>query len=251
VQTEVVHAVVMRETRTRFGAHRLGYLWALIEPIIIILTFYGLGRLANRTAPPGMDIYTFITTGLVPYNLFASCVGRVAESINGNKALLYYPHVQPLDLAIARCLLEAVTLTAVFMVLMGIHALYRQELVFDSLVLTLFGLTLAALLGAVVGLVFCCLGQISNVVDRVRGPLLRPLFWISGVFFTAEVVPGHLRGAALKNPVLHTVELVRAGWFTSYSAGHADPGYVLAWIVVLGLVGLVLERVVRRRIELS
>lgn len=251
VQAEVVYALVLRETRTRFGLHKLGYLWALIEPILIILMFWGLAELSHRSAPPGMDVFSFLATGLVPYTLFSSSVGRVAESINANRALLYYPPVRPLDLVLARGALEGATHCAVFLVLMGSHGLVRQELSVDSLLDTLFGLVLASLLGTATGLVFCCLGQLSPTVDRVRGPLLRPLFWVSGIFFTVDWIPEHLRTPALRNPVLHTTELVRAGWFASYGGEHVDVGYVLGWIVALSCVGLALERAVRKRIELS
>lgn len=251
LQVEVVHALVLRETRTRFGDHKLGYLWALLEPILIIFTLYGLFHLAGRATPPGMDIFGFIATGLVPYHLFAASARQVAESINGNRALLYYPPVQPIDLALARAVLEAATYLTVFVVLMGGHALVLQNLEIDDLLTVLCGFALASLLGASMGLVFCCLGQISNAVDRARGPLLRPLFWISGIFFTAESLPGHIRGPALLNPVFHCVELVRAGWYPTYGAQHADAGYVLAWIGVLAVIGLLLERVIRRRIEVT
>ncbi len=251
VQAEVVHAIILRETRTRFGAQRLGYLWAIIEPVLVILTFYGLFRLAGRTAPAGMDVWSFVATGLVPYRLFASSAGRVAEAVNGNKAVLYYPQVLPLDLAIARGVLEAATFAAVFALLMGGHALWSGSFAVDSMLVTLAGLGLAALLGATLGLVFCALGQIWPTVDRARGPLLRPLFWVSGVFFTAAALPDHVRRIFSWNPVFHTVELVRAGWFEGYGAEHADPVYALRWILGLALAGLLLERRVRRRIELT
>lgn len=251
LQVEVVHALVLRETRTRFGAHKAGYLWALVEPILVILTFHGLFTLAGRHTPPGMDIFAFIATGFVPYQLFAASARQVAESINGNRALLYYAPVQPIDLAIARTVLEAATYLCVFAVLLGGHALVVAKLEVDDLLTVLSGFALASLLGASLGLVFCGLGQISNAIDRARGPLLRPLFWISGIFFTAESLSGSLRGLALKNPVFHAVELVRAGWFRTYGDEHADPWYVLAWIGALAAGGLLLERTVRQRIEVK
>ena len=30
VQLQVIHALIMREIKTRFGTHRLGYVWALL-----------------------------------------------------------------------------------------------------------------------------------------------------------------------------------------------------------------------------
>jgi capsular polysaccharide transport system permease protein len=251
IQSEVVFAVILRETRTRFGRNKLGYLWALLEPTIMIVTFHVFYRLANRTAPVGMDLFSFIATGVVPYTLFMNSVTRVAESVNSNKALLFYPQVQPLDLAIARSLLEAATFAAVFILLLGGHAIITKDLEIDEPLRVIFGMGLVSLLGSSLGLVFCGLQQFSTVAERARGPMLRPLFWISGIFFTVESLPESVRGVMMTNPLLHCTELVRDGWFESYSDTHTDVFYVLAWVLGLMVVGLVLERAVRRRIELS
>jgi capsular polysaccharide transport system permease protein len=229
----------------------MGYLWALLEPLLMIVTFFTFYAVAGRKAPSGFDNWTFLTSAIVPYNLFTHSVNRVAESIHGNKPLLFYPHVFPLDLAIARALLEGATQTGVFIVLILLHALHEQELVIHQPLLVVYGFGLAALLGSSLGLVFCALGQLSNLVDRARGPLLRPLFWASGIFFTAASLSERVRKAVLWNPVLHCIELVRAGVFPTYENDYARPSYVLVWCFAFGVIGLSLERVVRARIELT
>ena len=113
------------------------------------------------------------------------------------------------------------------------------------------GIALAALLGASLGLTLCMLGVLSNVVERLRGPILRPLFWISAIFYTLDDVPADVRDLMLYNPIVHVIEIVRDGWFPEYTAKHADPLYVVWFILGFGLLGLLLERVVRRKIELS
>jgi len=251
VQAEVVHAIILRETRTRFGAYRIGYLWAIADPVIVILTFFGFFQLVSRPAPPGMDMFTFLATGLITYRLFSSCAQQVGEAINGNRALLFYPRVLPIDLAVARWIFELVTYSSVFLVLMGCHALYFQQLNIDSPLLVIAGFMLASLLGTSVGLVFCSLGVLWQSVDRARGALLRPFFWISGVFFTVAMLPVDVQPLAQLNPVVHATELVRAGWFPRYGAEYADPVYLIRWILGFTLAGLILERVVRRRIELT
>jgi capsular polysaccharide transport system permease protein len=250
-QVEVVWALVLRETRTRFGKNQLGYLWALFEPLLMIGTFYVLFTVAGRSPGAGMDVYTFVATGFVPYLMFRSTADRIAASIDSNRGLLFYPHVQPLDLVAARGALEMGTYLAVFALLMGVHALFHQQLVVDDVLLVLLGFSLAWGLGVGLGLVFSALGVISSAVDRTRGALLRPFFWASGIFFTANELPGGAREVLLYNPVLHAVELVRGGWFDDYTLRYADPLYVVKWIFALVLLGLVLERVVRRRIEVS
>jgi capsular polysaccharide transport system permease protein len=198
-----------------------------------------------------MDLFSFIATGVVPYTLFSSSVRRVAEAINGNKSLLYYPQVRPIDLVMARSALEAATFSAVFLLLLGGRALYVQELQVESPLHVIAGMATASLLGTGFGMIFCALGQIAPSVDRARGPLMRPRFWISGIFFTAEMVPEAMRDVALANPVLHATELVRAGWFHDYSARHVELGYVAAWLLALLFAGLLLERAVRRKIEMA
>ena len=251
-QVDVVGALVLRETRTRFGAHQLGYLWAIIEPALWIGTFYILFSFANRQAPEGMDVISFLLTGLIPYELFSKTAGQVSSSISSNKALLFYPQVRPLDLAISRSVLELATSIAVFLTFVVGLALVDQRWpsIGDPLV-TLLGFMAAAGLGAGVGLIFCALGVSSKIVDRVRGPLLRPLFWCSGVFFTANGLPSNVREVLLYNPVFHAIDLVRHGWFPSYYAHHVDVEYLLMWLLCLMLLGLLLERIVRRKIEVT
>ncbi|MBA2544166.1 MAG: ABC transporter permease [Deltaproteobacteria bacterium] len=245
-------ALVLRETRTRFGRNRLGYLWALIEPIVITFTFYGVLVLAGRGHPPaGMSLFAFIATGVLPYTLFSNTIMRVADAINSNKALLYYPQVRPIELVISRAALEAATFIAVFVLMMSAEALISQRLELEDPLLVIGGLLAASALGTGLGLVFCALGQVSTLADRVRGPLMRPLFWISGIFFTVGSLPDNAREAVLWNPMMHVTELVRAGWFPGHDANYFDLGYVLWWIGGLTLVGLILERWVRRRIDLT
>lgn len=250
-QFEVVHALAIRETRTRYGAHRLGYFWAVVEPALFILTFFLVFEVAGREAPVGMSVFTFLATGVLPYLLFAKTTEQVANAINGNKALLFYPQVSPLDLVIARVFLEFVTYFVVFAVLMTIESLYEQRFIVDDPLLVVGGFFLASLLGTGLGLLFCGLAQFSNVVDRARGPIMRPFFWVSGIFFTATTLPLEARSLLLHNPVLHATELTRAGWFTRYEPTFADFSYAVSWALGLLLVGLVLERVVRRRIQVT
>lgn len=252
IQLQVVHALVLRETRTKFGEHQLGYLWAVLEPVFWIGTFWGMYVVIGRPVSPGLDDAGFLTTGILTYELFANNVSRIGEAINGNKPLLFYPQVQPIDLVWARAALETATIGAVFVLMVGSTAFYRGEWpTVDNLLLVLEGLFLAALLGTALGLLLCMLGEMFPTVERLRGPVLRPLFWISGLFFTLDEVPASTHDALLLNPVLHALELVRDGWYLEYESPRASPFYVLCFALAFMVAGLLLERIVRRRIELS
>jgi capsular polysaccharide transport system permease protein len=97
----------------------------------------------------------------------------------------------------------------------------------------------------------CALSVFTSSADRIVGPFMRPLFWVSGIFFTANALPTNYLSFLIYNPVLHIVEIVRDGWYVGYTAKHASFWYPSSFILMLSFFGLTLERVARRRLELA
>jgi tetratricopeptide (TPR) repeat protein len=84
-QCRVVHALIIRETRTRFGDSTLGYGWALIEPLLHILMLSLVFAVLMHGRPPiGTQFFIFYYTGIIPYHLFvhsrADGYHRIAKS---------------------------------------------------------------------------------------------------------------------------------------------------------------------------
>lgn len=88
-QLNVIWALTLRETRTRFGQYQLGYLWAFVEPIVWILSFYLIFALVDRPSPRGMSLFGFLATGMITYELFSKTAEKVSLAINVNRALLF------------------------------------------------------------------------------------------------------------------------------------------------------------------
>lgn len=250
-QLQVVHALLLRETKTRFGKNQLGYVWALVQPLLWVGTFALMYYAFGRLAPPGMSVLAFLTTGIIPFSMFKETSTRSLSAIDGNRGLLFYPQVRPLDLVLARIALETVTQLAVFAIIMLGIAIYEGPSAIDSALRTLGGLLLAAALGGAFGLLCCGLGVFSRSVERIFPAIMRVLFWVSAIFHPVDSLPPNVRDIFLLNPVTHVVELVRDGWFPGYDGRHVDVPFVLTWVLVMLFFGLSLERVARRRLELT
>lgn len=250
-QLNVVYALLLRETKTRFGKNQLGYLWALGQPILYIAMFAGLYHLIGRLVPPGMSVIAFLTTGIVPFSLFRETATRCVSAIASNKGLLFYPQVRPLDLVLARAVLEGATHVIVMAVLLGAMALYDGLPRVESVLEVLAGLGLASALGFSLGLVCCGLSVYSPTVDRLFPVVTRVLFWTAALFHPLESLPKKMRDIFMLNPLTHAIELVRDGWFPGYGARHVDVWYPMAWVLVLLFFGLSLERTARRSLELT
>jgi len=198
-----------------------------------------------------MDIIGFITTGLIPYLAFRKTFDHGSKAIKANRNLLYYPQVRPLDLVAARIILEMATLSIVFVGLMTVSVYLQRQFIFGDLLMVLVGLSLAGSLGSAIGLFASTMGAYTTVLERILPMIMRPLFWLSGIFYTANELPLYVREILLWNPVAHAVEMVRGGWFQSYHAIHADPIYVLSWVLGVGYLGLLIERLARKRMRLT
>jgi tetratricopeptide (TPR) repeat protein len=72
-QCRVIQALIIRETRTRFGDSKLGYGWALLEPILHITLLSAVFSLMMQGRPPiGAHFFIFYFTGLIPYYMFVN-----------------------------------------------------------------------------------------------------------------------------------------------------------------------------------
>ena len=56
VQWEVISAMVLRETLTRYGGSRIGYAWALVRPMATIGLFLFMFFLGRTRPMAGMDV---------------------------------------------------------------------------------------------------------------------------------------------------------------------------------------------------
>jgi len=218
---------------------------------MLIATFAVAYRVLGRTTPGRMPIVPFLTTGFLPYLLFRESSARGMLAIEANRGLLFYPQVRPLDLIVARSSLELATNLLAFTLIVACYGAYTGNLEISDPLQVLLGLGLAAALGSVLGLLLCAASVYSNSVERLHGPLIRPLFWFSGLMYPTAQLPMKYRDILTYNPILHCVELTRAGYFQGYRADYVSPMYPLMWIACLGFLGLALERAARRRLVLS
>ena len=243
----VVHALVIREFKTRFGHFHFGYLWALAEPVAHVALLSVIFGLRSRTAPEGIDFPVFLATGLIPFLLFRRMVTRGMSTVEGNRALFSYRQVKPLDTLIARAVLEIVIYSVVFVVfLAGTGWLGFDAAVQDPLGVMAIFITLG-LFGLGLGALACVLVTFFPDATQIIPLIMRPLYFISGIFFSIDRIPAEYRDYLMWNPVLHAIELIRESYFQRIDTAYGDPLYLI-WFAAGSLsLGLLTFHVFRFR----
>ena len=82
------------------------------------------------------------------------------------------------------------------------------------------------MLGGGLGMIIC-VGQLRfPELGKIVPLLTRPLFFISGLFFSLNDIPSQYHHYLLWNPILHAIELIRNACYPGYNADSLSMGYL-------------------------
>lgn len=235
-----VLALVLREMSTAFGRSMGGYLWAILEPAAGIALLTMAFSLVFRAPPIGNSFPVFYATGLLPFLLYTDIAGKVAQSIRFSRQLLFYPRLTFVDAIIARFLLNFFTQIMVFAILMTGLLAFNHGAVIVDLPAVILALVMAASLALGIGTINCYLFLSFPSWERIWMILNRPMFLISGIFFTFESVPREYREYLWFNPLVHVIGQSRSGFFPTYEAAYVSATYVFAIALISLTTGLLL-----------
>ena len=223
----VLTALVLREMGTKFGRSSGGYFWALAEPLGGIVLLAIAFSLALRSPPLGTSFMLFYATGMIPFSLFRTMSGGVAGAIKTNRGLLAYPVVTALDAVLAKFVLNFMTITLVSIILFtGIILGFGLHVNLD-LGAVVLAVAMAGILGLGIGTLNCVLFGFYPTWKNVWTILNRPLFILSGIFFTFEMVPKAFQAVLWWNPIVHIIGVMRSGFYGTYEAAYVSLPYVL------------------------
>jgi capsular polysaccharide transport system permease protein len=238
----------MRDVKSRYGGRRLGFLWALLEPLMMIGVFIGLFHLMGRSTQGGIPAPLFFVAAFAPFFMFRDIFSNVMMCIKGTNPLLMFPQVARTDIILSSVIVDILVSLTVFLVLILGCVLLGFEFTVDQPLQILYALALLIALGTGLGLILGALTIRYEFVSSFAQALLgRPLFLTSGLFFTVDVIPAQARDYLLFNPVLHGIEAVRSAMFTQFESRYADTSYMLFFAVVMLAFGLMLMNFFERQ----
>lgn len=256
VLRDVVFALFIRELKTRFGVYRLGLIWAFLEPVVFVLLMSGIRSLSRSGHLFGGEAHTipyplFFMLGYVPYQLFSHLLTQSAAAVQANMGLFNHRQVRPIDTLLARSLLEMLTYSMVILIFMLFFWWLDFKVTISTPLQLISAYILLVMLGASIGMIVC-VGQMRFPELGKAIPLLtRPLFFISGLFFSLNDIPSQYHSYLLWNPILHAIELVRNACYTGYQADSVSIGYLAIWVLATSFFGLALYRLDWKRMVAS
>ena len=242
-------ALILREVHTLYGSSRLGYLWAVIQTMFGIGIFWGIREIAGARAPHGMSVLMFLLAGFGLWATFSETLTKCMSAVSGNKALLTFPQVTPLDLMLSRTVVVWGTQLSSGCVITGIAAFCGSSLYVSDWTGLFAAFFRTPLLGLGCGMLCASLAVFWPTLEKIVPMILRILFFASGIFFSVSMFPKNIADILLLNPVMQLIELLRQSLSRGYVAPTYDYLYIVAFCVVSLCLGGLLERYARKRAE--
>ena len=248
VMGRVIYALVLRESRTRYGRNAFGFVWAFLGPLAWVALYVIFRVWMNDRHPPfGQSIYIWAASGILVYKLYSSIAGRLTGSISSNRQLLAYPIVNVTDTMIARAVLETATMLVVLIFVWvvlkqieDIRIIHHPETVMIAIATTIcLGYALGSFNGVLAGL-FPTWGNIWGLMGM-------PIFITSGALFVPSQLPPTVLEILAWHPVLNCIEWMRNGIFLNYTP-VLDRQYIWSFIVFFLFAAFLMERLCRRQL---
>lgn len=226
----VLRALFLRELQTRYGRYNIGFMWVVIEPLILasIVTSIHWFKRGSFIEAGGFDPYAFTVTGYTLLIIFRSNFGRSSGALQDAMTLLYHRQITAVDVMVARFTTDTLGALGAYTLLMGVgilvglaefphRPLYLFLAVFEISVWS-FGLSMAV----------AAYTHKYHFLHNFVPPISYFSFPLSGAFFTMTFLPMWARDIMVWNPMAVMFETARYGQFEMASPDYIYTGYVIA-----------------------
>ncbi len=244
-QGRVLKALILRELQIRHGRNNIGYLWALAEPLMLMITFVALFYYFGQHANDRLNPVAFLATGIITFTAMRSMASGLANAPYGARSLLLYPQVTPLDVIVSRWIVHSVTMLGVFFLIIAGAWFFNVAPLPHDYMGVLVALAMMAIMGLSLGMLQYALITLFPIVDHIIAPVWRLLFFTSCVFYTMDSLPYSLQQIVYYNPIAHGIEMLRHAYFYGFQSPVTNYYYMGIWCGLSLFAGLLVERLYR------
>ncbi len=230
---ELFYFFTWRDIKVKYKQTYLGILWAIIQPLGMMLLFTLLfsRTLKIDTAPVSYPI--FVLSGLILWNLFSASISHAGDSMIQNAHIIkkiYFPRLIIPGSAVLLALFDFLIGLLIFLVFC---VLYRQSLQWYSVFYFSAGIVIVTLAGFGTGTFLAALNVKYRDFRYMIPFLLQLLFFSSQIIYPLTAVSNDwLKYLLALNPVNSAIDLFRV----SFTNAEPDTAVFLIGLVSTSVV---------------
>jgi capsular polysaccharide transport system permease protein len=248
---DVINALIVRDLMVRFGRNHLGFVWTILEPMILCAGVVLVWSMIREPTIHGVPVVTFVITGYMPLTLWRHLTNPMVRLLRQSVGLLYHRPVLHAHILLARSVLEFFSTTAALMVIYFVLAATGLVEPIEDPGLALAGWLLTGWYFGATGMLISAWSEYWEPAEKFHQPLQYLQLPLSGVFFMVDWLPGYAQKLLLLNPSVHCFEMFRAGFLGEGTTTHYDPVYLAIWSTAMTLAGAIAIDLAREHVKTS
>jgi lipopolysaccharide transport system permease protein len=198
-----------RDIKVLYAQTILGFIWAILQPLIQILIFTIVFGKVAKLSTEGIPYFLFSTVAVIPWNYIAQAMSQSSQSLVTYQQMLgkiYFPRlVFPLTPVLARLLDFAISILIVICVML----FYRIHPSWNLLFFPLFLMMMMAV-PAGIGMWLSALAIRFRDVKFAMPFVVRMLVYTAPIVYSASNIPEKYRLLYSLNPIVGVIEGFRS-----------------------------------------
>lgn len=227
--------LAVRNVQDRYADTIGGMLWAVLNPLLLLLVFWVVFGVGLRLhAPGGPPFVLTLFCGLIPWMTFNEILNGAAASITG-RAYLVKKIAFPVEILPFTHLLSALFTQAVLLAILGVMLFVYRVAPGTGILMLPYYLFAMCALAAGLALLLSAAAVFYRDILQGLGVILNIWFWVTPIVWPPEMISEALRPMLNFNPLNYIVTGYRAA-LLSPQAVLPDPGTSLFFWVIVAVV---------------
>jgi len=231
---DLAYFLVWRDITVMYAQSVLGFLWAIIQPLIQIVIFSIIFGQVAKIPTEGIPYVLFSTAAIIPWAYMSTTMTQSSSSLVAQQGMLgkiYFPRIFfPLTPVFSKLVNFAISL----LLLVAIMFYYRVVPTWNLLYLPLF-IFMMMMVPAGIGLWLSALAIRYRDVRFAMQYIIQMLMYTAPIVYSASTIPESYRVIYSLNPVVGVIEGFRATLLgLDIPWMYVLPGMVTAVLLFIG-----------------
>ncbi len=204
---ELLKNLVIRDIKKRYKRSALGFLWVMLDPLLMMIVFYFVFSGLFRNAVGNYTAY--VITGITMWQLFSQGTQVSSNAFIGNRNLLnklYIPKsIFPFSIVASSLVHFIFSLVPLFAIIIFSGTPLSYDVIFlPFVVFLIFIFSLG------ISLAISTLAVFYQDVIYIYNVMLLAWMYLSAIFYPVSILPEKFRMLMSFNPIYHYISLFRA-----------------------------------------
>ncbi|MFW2439120.1 MAG: ABC transporter permease [Arenicellales bacterium] len=204
---DLIRELVLRDIKIRYKRSALGFAWTLANPLLYLVVFYFVFKIALDINIPRFGVFAF--TGILAWGWFQSSLAQSAGAIVSSRELVRSPGFSPAVLPIVIVTSNLVNFLVALVVLLAYQLIVGTGIGWQVWPLPLL-IALQFILTLSIAYVIAALNVVFRDVGHLVAVLLHLMFFLTPIFYDASMIPDKFQMFYRLNPMVHFVESYRS-----------------------------------------